>query len=195
MGASLSFDLSGFQGADVPTPLGVFRMGYRDEEVAFVDLRERGIHQSGFVVPGRVERPPFPRDSPPDQLTRYFRGELKEFHVTLTFPSGGPFAQKVWAELARIPFGSYRTYGDVAKRIGRPGAARAVGGAARQNPIPIIVPCHRLVGSDRSLTGFGMGLWRKRWLLRHEGIYPLPRRPGDPSRRLRQTTLFSSPTE
>ncbi len=83
-------------------------------------------------------------------------------------PLGTPFQLRVWAELRRIPFGQLTSYGELARRLGNPGAARAVGAANGRNPISIVVPCHRVVGANGSLTGFGGGIERKRWLLEHE---------------------------
>ena len=105
-----------------------------------------------------------------DQLESYFRGELQEFNLPLS-PGGTSFQQRVWAELRRIPYGETASYGDIAKRIGSPGAARAVGAANGSNPIPIVIPCHRVIGSDGSLTGFGGGLKIKKWLLELEREY------------------------
>ncbi|SNX53983.1 methylated-DNA--[protein]-cysteine S-methyltransferase [Thermoanaerobacterium sp. RBIITD] len=103
------------------------------------------------------------------QLKLYFEGQLKEFNVKLDI-NGSDFQKSVWKELMKIPFGSYATYGEIAKRIGKPNAKRAVGGALNRNPVPIIIPCHRVIGADGSLTGFGGGLPIKEFLLRHEGI-------------------------
>ena len=75
----------------------------------------------------------------------------------------------MWAQLGRIPFGEVVAYGEIARRMGRPGASRAVGAANGRNPLAVVVPCHRVIGADGSLTGYGGGLWRKRWLLAHEG--------------------------
>lgn len=175
--------------ADVPTQVGVFRMAYRGREVVTVDLLERGLDRKPAPRGPAIVKPPFAADSPPRQLQDYFRGKRTTFELDLDLSHGTEFDQKVWQALYDIPFGSFRTYGEVARRVGAPTAARAVGGAAGRNPIPIIVPCHRLVGEDRSLTGFGMGLWRKRWLLDHEGVYPLPKGQAAPSRSGRQTTL------
>lgn len=102
-----------------------------------------------------------------DQLESYFNGLLHEFEIPLD-RDGSDFQLKVWRELHKIPFGQRRTYGDVAKAIGQPKASRAVGLAINQNPIAIVVPCHRVVGADGSMTGYGGGLNRKRWLLEHE---------------------------
>jgi len=99
----------------------------------------------------------------------YFAGDIRALDVVPVATVGPAFHRKVWAALRRIPAGETRSYGDVAKEIGEPQAARAVGVANGANPIPIVVPCHRVIGADGSLTGFGGGLPRKRWLLRHEG--------------------------
>jgi methylated-DNA-[protein]-cysteine S-methyltransferase len=106
------------------------------------------------------------------QLGGYFAGGLKEFDVPLA-PSGSAFQLAVWAELTRIPYGSTASYGDVAQALGKsPVASRAVGAANGRNPISIIVPCHRVIGADGSLTGYGGGLDRKEHLLRLEGGLP-----------------------
>ncbi len=101
------------------------------------------------------------------QLDEYFKGLRTGFSVRLDL-RGTDFQKKVWAELRKIPIGQTRSYGEIARACGRPGAARAVGGANHKNPVVIIVPCHRVIGADGSLTGFGGGLWRKEWLLEHE---------------------------
>jgi methylated-DNA-[protein]-cysteine S-methyltransferase len=102
-----------------------------------------------------------------EQLCSYFAGELRAFDVPLA-PHGTEFQLAVWRELCRIPFGATASYREVAERIGRPTATRAVGAANGANPIAIIVPCHRVIGADGSLTGFGGGLAAKRLLLDHE---------------------------
>jgi len=101
------------------------------------------------------------------QLRAYFAGELTRFDLPLHF-SGTDFQNAVWSALRDIPFGETVSYGELAGRIGRPGASRAVGAANGANPLPIVVPCHRVVGTDGSLTGFGGGVATKRFLLRHE---------------------------
>jgi methylated-DNA-[protein]-cysteine S-methyltransferase len=105
------------------------------------------------------------------QLEEYFAGARREFSLPLA-PQGTPFQQRVWAELARIPFGVTVSYQELARRIGAPTASRAVGAANGRNPLSIIVPCHRVVGADGSLTGYGGGEERKRWLLAFEGCLP-----------------------
>jgi methylated-DNA-[protein]-cysteine S-methyltransferase len=102
-----------------------------------------------------------------DQLTEYFSGSRTSFDLPLA-PDGTPFQLRVWAELRRIPYASLLAYGELARRVGSPKAARAVGAANGRNPISIVVPCHRVVGANGSLTGFGGGIERKRWLLAHE---------------------------
>ena len=102
------------------------------------------------------------------QLSEYFAGTRREFDLPLRL-DGSAFQQRVWHELTEIPYGVTWSYGQLAKRIGNPSASRAVGLANGRNPISILVPCHRVIGADGSLTGYGGGLERKRWLLRHEG--------------------------
>jgi methylated-DNA-[protein]-cysteine S-methyltransferase len=102
------------------------------------------------------------------QLEEYFRGERMSFDLPLQF-EGTPFQTRVWRALRDIPFGQTMSYGALARRIGKINGSRAVGAANGQNPIAVIVPCHRVIGADGSLTGFGGGLPRKRWLLAHEG--------------------------
>jgi len=102
------------------------------------------------------------------QLREYFSGERREFDLPLRF-SGTDFQNRVWRQLTSIPFGETWSYGQLAQRLDNPNACRAVGLANGKNPIAIIVPCHRVIGADGSLTGFGGGLPRKEWLLAHEG--------------------------
>lgn len=101
------------------------------------------------------------------QLDEYFAGERQDFDLPL-HPIGTPFQVNVWHALAKIPYGATISYGELARRIGQPEAVRAVGAANGRNPIPIILPCHRVIGADGSLTGFGGGLPTKRFLLAME---------------------------
>lgn len=101
------------------------------------------------------------------QLAEYFAGDRTEFDVELA-PVGTPFQLQVWEALRGIPYGETAGYGEIARRIGRPTASRAIGAANGRNPISIIVPCHRVIGADGSLTGYGWGNERKSWLLDHE---------------------------
>ena len=111
------------------------------------------------------------------ELAEYFRGERRAFDVPLHAP-GTPFQMRVWAELRRIPPGKTTTYGRIASAIGHPTAVRAVARANGDNRIAILIPCHRVIGSDGSLTGYGGGLWRKRKLLDLEAHTDAPRLPG-----------------
>jgi len=101
------------------------------------------------------------------QLTAYFNGDLKTFSLKLN-PEGTPFQKRVWDALAQIPFGTTRSYLELSQILGDVKAIRAVAAANGKNPLWIVVPCHRVIGSDGSLTGYAGGLWRKKWLLEHE---------------------------
>ncbi|MFE3598869.1 methylated-DNA--[protein]-cysteine S-methyltransferase [Streptomyces sp. NPDC059142] len=111
---------------------------------------------------------PGPFDEAVRQLTAYFEGELTVFDVPLAL-HGTPFQRRVWEQLLRIPYGETRSYGELAEHLGKPGASRAVGLANGKNPVSIIVPCHRVIGSTGGLTGYGGGLSRKQRLLAFEG--------------------------
>ena len=101
------------------------------------------------------------------QLEEYFKGARKNFSLKLLL-QGTPFQKLVWQRLKKIPYGKLASYGEVARAIGKPNAYRAVGNANNKNPIAIVIPCHRVIGSDGTLVGYGGGLWRKEWLLDHE---------------------------
>jgi methylated-DNA-[protein]-cysteine S-methyltransferase len=103
------------------------------------------------------------------QLEAYFAGELMEFDIPVRM-EGTEFQRKVWSSLQDIPYGETISYGELARRVGIPGAARAVGLANGRNPVSIIVPCHRVIGANGSLTGYGGGIERKSWLLDHERL-------------------------
>lgn len=105
------------------------------------------------------------------QLREYFAGKRRSFDLPLA-PKGTPFQREVWQALASIPYGSTSSYGELAARVGRPSASRAVGAANGRNPLPIVLPCHRVIGADGSLTGFGGGLPTKQFLLKLEGALP-----------------------
>ncbi|AJE43221.1 methylated-DNA--[protein]-cysteine S-methyltransferase [Streptomyces nodosus] len=130
----------------------------------------------GLYMVGQRHRPPEETFGEPDeepfgetieQLRAYFEGELKDFTLELCL-AGTPFQRKVWEQLRLIPYGETRSYGELADALGNPGASRAVGLANGRNPIGIIVPCHRVVGANGSLTGYGGGLDRKKRLLDFE---------------------------
>lgn len=103
------------------------------------------------------------------QLRAWLSGQSQDWHIALDLSAGTAFQQKVWQALLRIPQGHCQTYGELARHIGHPQAARAVGAAVGRNPVSIIVPCHRILGSGGQLTGYAGGLWRKQALLKLEG--------------------------
>jgi methylated-DNA-[protein]-cysteine S-methyltransferase len=140
----------------------------------------RGVRRIEFPRNGRTVMPEFglPRDAPllaaaAQQLEEYFAGARLQFDFARD-ALGTPFQHDVWNALMDIPCGETVSYSELARRIGRPSASRAVGAANGANPLPIVVPCHRVIGADGSLTGFGGGLPAKRWLLAHERRH-LPR--------------------
>jgi len=177
------------QFSDVSTPIGMFRITYLGSTVRVVDLLEKGLAQTGLPNGAVRRNAPFPPGSPPRQLRDYFRGERRDFEVEVEPDSASEFDRSVWRELRKVRAGSTVTYGELARRVGHTGAARAVGGAMRRNPIPIVIPCHRVVGLGGEITGFGLGLWRKRWLLDHEGAWPLKSRSAEGPRYRGQRTL------
>jgi O-6-methylguanine DNA methyltransferase len=117
-------------------------------------VRKRNIHLGNLAI----------------ELGEYFAGTRKSFTVPVVM-TGTVFQKQVWNELLNIPFGETRSYMEQASAIGKPGAIRAVARANGSNPVSVIIPCHRVIGSDGKLTGYGGGLWRKRWLLEHERKY------------------------
>lgn len=148
------------------SPLGPLGLVAEPDALVALEL-PRAFRAAGpRPAPGRV--PPVLRRAA-RQLDEYFSGRRRCFDLPLR-ARGTAFQRAVWAALARIPWGETRTYGHVAAVIGRPTAARAVGLANGRNPLAVVVPCHRVIGGDGSLTGFGGGLDVKRWLLEHEGI-------------------------
>jgi O-6-methylguanine DNA methyltransferase len=106
-----------------------------------------------------------------EALEAYFQGKIEAINAVPTATKGTPFQREVWRALREIPAGTTTSYGKLAAQLGRPAASRAVGAANGANPIPIVVPCHRVIGANGSLTGFGSGLPRKKWLLEHESRF------------------------
>lgn len=142
--------------------IGMLEVSGNDEgimAVSFVDDDSIKETQKDDIHPSLIECI--------NQLDMYFKGTLKEFSIKLNI-KGTDFQKKVWTELLKIPYGKTASYKDIAKAVGNEKAVRAVGGANNKNNIAIIIPCHRVIGSDKSLTGYGGGLWRKEWLLKHE---------------------------
>jgi methylated-DNA-[protein]-cysteine S-methyltransferase len=128
------------------------------KSVRFVNTQHPSTAAAGTMV-ARAAR----------QLKEYFSGQRRVFELQLDF-SGTDFQRAVWKRLLDIPFGRTTSYQDIAVAVGRPQAMRAVGAANGANPIAIIAPCHRVIGKSGHLTGYGSGVWRKEWLLRHEGL-------------------------
>jgi methylated-DNA-[protein]-cysteine S-methyltransferase len=147
----------------IPSPLGAIRIAVAGGEVTEVHL---GADDEA-EIPAQDAADRAVLDRAAGQLREYFAGTRRSFELPLA-RAGTPFQCGVWAKLDAIPFGARRSYGDLAKELGNPGVSRAVGAANGKNPIAIIVPCHRVIGSDGSLTGYAGGEDRKRWLLEHE---------------------------
>ena len=138
--------------------------------IAFDPDPERQLHELSASHGARVLAASDPLEALVAQLDEYFRGGRENFELDLDLSAVTPFHRDVLAALSRVPFGTVTTYASLSGDAGRPRAARAVGGAMNRNPIPIVLPCHRVVGSDRSLTGYAGGLPRKEALLTLEGV-------------------------
>jgi methylated-DNA-[protein]-cysteine S-methyltransferase len=147
------------------SPIGALEIKSDKKRILEVNF----VEKSGRMRPqkGAAEKGPKVLESCLSQLEEYFRGKRTSFSLPLRL-EGTAFQKKVWDALLLVPFGKTTTYGALASAVGNGRAARAVGGANHRNPVSIIVPCHRVVGSDGRLTGYGGGLWRKEWLLGHE---------------------------
>ncbi len=152
---------------DFDSPIGTLRVVGDDGGIERVDLPNAAER---VPDPGWRERrrpPAGPLREAKRQLLEYFDGERRDFDLPLA-PSGTAFQCRVWDELRRIPYGETVSYGELARRIGRPTASRAVGAANGRNPLAIVVPCHRVIGADGTLIGYGGGLPVKETLLAHE---------------------------
>ncbi|MYL97495.1 methylated-DNA--[protein]-cysteine S-methyltransferase [Novosphingobium sp. FGD1] len=153
------------------SPVGELTLLAGDDGLAAVLWQDE---RPGRVVAGPAEPGGHPMlDAAQDQLNAYFEGRLRRFDLPLDF-RGTDFQRAVWRALLDIPYGETRSYGEIARALGRPGASRAVGAANGRNPISIVAPCHRVIGSGGGLTGFAGGLAAKTWLLRLEGHPLLP---------------------
>ena len=150
---------------EVASPIGGIRLISRGDTLTGVFMLKHKHDPDGFPEEERGDSPLL--DEAARQLAAYFAGSLRDFDLPLA-PEGSDFQRQVWDALLRIPFGETTSYLALAKRIGDARHVRAVGAANGRNPISIIIPCHRVVGSDGSLVGYGGGLERKRWLLDHE---------------------------
>lgn len=155
----------------VTNPAVIASYAYLDSPIGRLLLvaDDRGLREINFPKGERAPDPAWQENAnalrePMRQLHEYFAGKREDFDLPLA-PRGTPFQQTVWKELCRIPYGQTISYGDLARRIGNPNASRAVGLANGSNPIPIIIPCHRVIGSNGKLTGYGGGLQIKEKLL------------------------------
>jgi len=157
----------------VDSPIGPLTLVAADGRLTGLYMDAEGHRPGDEVVGARGDRIDEPFATAADQLTAYFAGQLTEFDLPLA-PTGTQFQRTVWAALRQIPYGETWSYGQLASKIGNPAAVRAVGLANGRNPIAVVVPCHRVIGADGSLTGYGGGLDRKRFLLDLEasGVRP-----------------------
>lgn len=157
----------------IETPIGVMVAGAVEEGMCLLEFIDRRMLNTEYKDLARLLKTSVEEGENKHvkeirrQLKEYFDGKRKEFTLPLVTPGTG-FQQAVWLELQKIPFGSTRTYQEQAEALNKPGAVRAVANANGMNRISIVIPCHRIIGSDGNLTGYGGGLWRKRWLLDHE---------------------------
>ena len=146
------------------SPIGIIRVYEANDKVTFIDIAAKGAK-------------PVPNENKVLQLAKreldqYFEGKLTKFTFPVDLSSGTEFQRNVWRQIGRIAFGKTKSYADIAKAIGNPKAARAVGGAVGSNPVPLVIGCHRVMGASGKITGYsgGKGIPTKQWLLDHEGI-------------------------
>ena len=144
--------------AFIQSPLGITKIEGDKNGIAVISVLSQG---------DATKKIPAVLQEAVTQLQEYFEGKRTEFTFKLN-PQGTEFQQKVWQELLNIPFGKTTSYMDLSKKLGDVKAIRAVASANGKNPLWIVIPCHRVIGSDGSLTGYAGGLWRKKWLLEHE---------------------------
>lgn len=157
---------------DLPSPIGGLKIMWSDAGLHFVEFTDSldrfemaNRNWKPTEAPaGLIAKTPYPA-----AFERYFNGDLTAFNDLALVYEGTSFQRSVWEGLLEIKPGATSTYGELAKKVGRPGGARAVGSANHNNPIGIIIPCHRVIASDGSLAGYGGGVERKHWLLAHEG--------------------------
>ena len=142
----------------IKTPLGIAKIMGDENGISVISVLDDGSISA--IIPDVLKESV-------SQLNDYFEGKRKDFNFKLN-PSGSEFQQKVWKGLLEIPFGKTMSYLELSKKLGDVKAIRAVASANGKNPLWIVVPCHRVIGTDGSLTGYASGLWRKKWLLEHE---------------------------
>jgi methylated-DNA-[protein]-cysteine S-methyltransferase len=151
----------------IDSPVGPLTLTAREGVLTRVHMHEQ---RHAPVDTQEWERDDRAFDEVARQLAAYFNGTLTEFDLPLE-SEGTDFQRRVWSALREIPYGQTISYGELARFVGKPSASRAVGLANGRNPIGIVIPCHRVIGADGSLTGYGGGLERKRWLLQHEAAH------------------------
>lgn len=146
------------------SPIGIIRVFESNGKVTAIDIAAKGAKATS-------------NDSPvlqtaKTELEQYFAGKLTKFTFPVDLSAGTEFQRNVWRQIGRINFGKTKSYADIAKAIGKPKAARAVGGAVGSNPVPLVIGCHRVMGASGKITGYsgGKGIPTKEWLLEHEGI-------------------------
>lgn len=144
----------------IDTPLGMMRLVGNCDGIAYIDFLKENEVLPNKVVPSCLT-------DAANEMVEYFAGKRKEFSIR-SIAKGTAFQEKVWSELLKIKYGETASYADIANRIGNPKAVRAVANANARNPLSIVVPCHRIIGSNGKLTGYAGGLWRKEWLLKRE---------------------------
>ncbi|SMB84873.1 methylated-DNA-[protein]-cysteine S-methyltransferase [Pasteurella testudinis DSM 23072] len=150
-----------------PSPVGNLLLLEKNQALIAVEFeKEQTVLQSNWVLDEQSAVLLATKAA----LSRYFQGEAETFADLPLAPQGTAFQQQVWQALRQIPYGKFSSYGELAQQIGNPKAIRAVGGAVGRNPISIIIPCHRILGKNKALTGFGGGLPAKRYLLQQENI-------------------------
>ena len=153
--------------------MNVIQRAFIRTPVGYIEVTgsEKGIRTLNFLnFKVKIHRVPSTLHSCIDQLEEYFAGSRQLFEIPLDL-IGTPFQMKVWTEMQKIPYGAVISYHELAVRTGNGKASRAVGGASGRNPVSVIVPCHRVVGQDGKLVGYGGRLWRKKWLLEHEHAF------------------------
>jgi len=158
---------------EIPCAIGTLVIAARDGRLCGLDYDECRHRMLASLAAryGTVElRPASDPFGVSGRIRAYLGGDLDAIDTVRVETGGTAFQRRVWAALRRIPAGATVTYADLARRVARPTAARAVGAINGRNPVAIVVPCHRVIGKDACLTGYAGGLWRKRWLLSHEGV-------------------------
>lgn len=143
----------------IDSPIGKIAVFAENEKIIRIELKTK--ERADSVITEKILL------KAKEQLLEYFSGKRTDFELEFEF-SGTDFQKSVWRELLKIPFGKTKTYGEIAKAIGKPKAGRAVGSSCNKNPLPLIVPCHRVIGANGKLTGFACGTKTKEWLLNHE---------------------------